>query len=90
MVTIRTSISMTETCISATLAGIGYYSSGTWWENVEEWENLRKEKKKCTQWIFVGIFILVMIEDAKEWVNQKKKKIAQDRILALAYNYDTM
>jgi hypothetical protein len=43
-------------------------SSG--WESVEGWENTRKENG--TRWIFVGILILIMIEDGKGWVNKKK------------------
>jgi hypothetical protein len=61
-------------------------SSGTRWEN--------PRKKNCRQWIFVGILILVMIEYAKGWVNQKKKKkkreeLTQDQIPVLADNSDT-
>jgi hypothetical protein len=39
-----------------------------------------QEKKKGTQLIFIGILILVIIEDVKGWEN-KKKKFAHDRIL---------
>jgi hypothetical protein len=74
MVTIRTSISMTETCISATLAGIGYYSSGTWWENVEEWENLRKEKKNAhNEYLWAFLFWLWLKMQKNEWTKKKKK-----------------
>jgi hypothetical protein len=50
----------------------------------------KKKKKNGTQWIFVGILILVMIEDVKILINKKKKKLAQDQILALAYSSDTV
>jgi hypothetical protein len=33
-----------------------------------------KKKKFGTRWIFVGILILVMIEDAKGRVNRKKEE----------------
>jgi hypothetical protein len=65
---------------------------GVWREIAWAQDEKTEGKKNCTRLIFVGFLILVMIEDAKGWVNQKKKKkeLAYDRILALAYSFDTM
>jgi len=60
--------------------------------NEKVWKDEKtQEKKNGTRWIFVGILILVIIEDAKGWVNKKKNSTWLNIGLELmrGYNYSS-